>query len=239
MSPEAIQFIEVLHESLDSTNEEAKRLVNAGHAEKPVIIRALTQTAGKGTQGRRWISPAGVGLYFSIVHPFIGLKDSAQAIPLTPLFTIAAGVACAQAIEELTQLKIQLKPINDLYIEGQKLGGILVESIISNGQCRAVITGIGINILRHEEVQAGCEQDARGNQPTSLQACVPPLVFSQWTVEQIAQELMMQIAQNVQQAYQQLLNGQPAEILENYAAYKLADYPMPPELEALNTNPSQ
>jgi BirA family biotin operon repressor/biotin-[acetyl-CoA-carboxylase] ligase len=154
-------------DSLDSTNEEARRWLQSHTGN--VVIRARHQTAGKGTQGRRWVSPEGAGLYFSIAQAF----SEDQVVPITPLLTIAAGVACVKALKSLTQLEIQLKPINDLYLEGCKLGGILVESLVNGGRCSGLITGIGINILRREEIIASCEQESRGNQPISLQDCIP------------------------------------------------------------------
>jgi biotin-[acetyl-CoA-carboxylase] ligase BirA-like protein len=218
---------EILHfDSLDSTNEEAKRLLNSGMLSSPFIIHAKAQTAGKGTQGRKWISPEGAGLYFSIVHPF----ENNHSIPVTPLLTIAAGIACAKAIEELTQLKIQLKPINDLYLESRKLGGILTESMISNGQCRGLITGIGINILKHEEIISGCENEQRGNQPISLQEGLTPLHFSQWQPEQIAQEIMLHIATQIELQYQKLFDGQAQYLVDEYSIYKMVEYPLPQEL---------
>jgi biotin-[acetyl-CoA-carboxylase] ligase BirA-like protein len=215
-------------DSLDSTNEEAKRLLNREAIHTPHIICAKAQTAGKGTQGRKWISPEGAGLYFSIVHP----SEALQVTPLTPLLTIAAGLACATTIAELTQLKIQLKPVNDLYLEGRKLGGILVESLISGGQCRGIITGIGINILKHREVIAGCEEETRGNHPISLQEGMAPLVFSQWQPGQIADELMLQIARQVDREYESLRQGNTDRLLEAYMQYKIPEYPIPAELAA-------
>lgn len=215
-------------DSLDSTNEEAKRLLskgllNEGAVQVPLIICAKAQTAGRGTQGKKWISPEGAGLYFSIVHP----SEALQADPLTPMLTIAAGVACATVIAELTQLRIQLKPINDLYVEGRKLGGILVESLISGGQCRGIITGIGINILKHPEIISGCEKDARGNQPISLQEGLTPLLFSQWRPEQIAEELMLQIARQVNLEYERFRQGDTDRLLEAYMRHKIPEYPLP------------
>ena len=211
----SFQFLEF--DCLDSTNEEAKRLINSDAVKQVLVIRARQQTAGRGTQGRRWISPAGAGLYFSIVHPFERLRS----IPLTPVFTVAAGVGCARALQELTQLPIQLKPVNDLYVAGRKLGGILTESMISNQQCRAMITGIGINILKNPQVAEGCEEEQRGNNPTSLEEQMNPRHFSKWSGEQIAQELQTQIAYAVHQEYQRLLNGEYSDILNDYSRYQI------------------
>lgn len=222
---------------LDSTNEEAKRLLASDEIRQTVIIRADCQTAGKGTQGRQWISPAGAGLYFSIVHPFEPLSQTSEsnmaAVPLTPLFTLAAGVACAETLVSLTGLTIQLKPINDLYVEDRKLGGILTESLISENRCRALITGIGINIRQNEAIQAGCEQDNRGNHPTSLQHCIAPYLFSQWHLDALLEELSQTIALAVHAQYQQLMQGEAEALLANYLRYKLPEMDLPLEIQTL------
>jgi biotin-[acetyl-CoA-carboxylase] ligase BirA-like protein len=213
------------HVELDSTNEEARRQLQAGALNQLSIIRAASQTAGRGTQGRQWISPAGAGLYFSIVHPFWALAEMPpEDIPLTPIFTLAAGVACAETIRELTGLQIQLKPINDLYVENRKLGGILVESLITQNQCKALITGIGINVLEHQSVAEGCKQDERGNQPISLQSAIAPHIFSQWHGDAIMQELCEAISQQVHHLYLELIAGNAEAILNRYQTFKLPGY---------------
>jgi len=237
--------------TLDSTNEEAKRLLVQGEILQPTIIRADEQTAGKGTQGRQWFSPPGAGLYFSIVHPFdsnspdphqesmlsASFRDEENALsplgqaPLTPLFTLAAGVACAETLMALTSLTIQLKPINDLYLEGRKLGGILTESLISEQRCRALITGIGINIRDHADVQDSCLIEGRGHQPMSLQTGVGPQIFSQWHPDALLEELSLSIAMAVEYHYRALIDGSTAALLSEYLRYKLPDVALPEQLE--------
>lgn len=218
-------FERLRFDSLDSTNEEAKRRLAEGSLVKKSIICALEQTAGKGTQGRQWISPRGAGLYFSIVHP-----GENEVLPVTPILTLAAGVACARAIADLTGLTIQLKPINDLYLDGRKLGGILVESLVCNNRCRGLVTGIGMNILMNEETVAACKHEARGNHPISLQEGLMPLYFSRVNPEQVADELMNAIAEQVETAYQQIFAGKTHSLLTEYLRYKIPEMPLPPEL---------
>lgn len=225
LSPE---FNHLEYSELDSTNEEARRLLQVDSLNQITIIRASSQTAGRGTQGRPWISPPGAGLYFSIVHPFSALAEMpAHMVPLTPVFTLAAGVACAETIQELTGLRIQLKPVNDLYVENRKLGGILVESLISQNHCKALITGIGINVFEHIAVADACEQEARGNQPISLQSCISPQIFNQWHCDAIMRELCHSIARNIHTLYQALIAGEQEVILSRYEAFKLPDFEIP------------
>lgn len=136
--------MQVFHlDSVDSTNEEAKRLIRAGRITEPAYVLAHEQTAGKGNQGRFWHSPKDAGIYLSVVE----FAPNGDAPPST-LFTLAAGVACADVLREQTSLEVRLKPVNDLYLDGRKLGGILVESMVEAGALRAVVVGVGINTHR-------------------------------------------------------------------------------------------
>ncbi|MCE3235958.1 MAG: biotin [acetyl-CoA carboxylase] synthetase [Vampirovibrio sp.] len=238
----ALSFDFLQYEQIDSTNEEAKRLLAAGAIKRLTLIRADSQTAGKGTQGRTWISPPGAGLYMTLVHPFHDDVESLGtdwlqpigSIPLTPLFTLAAGVACAQTIQDLTGLSIQLKPINDLYVEGRKLGGILTESLISQGQCKALITGIGINILTHEAVHPDAEEmDRRNTFPTSLQDCISPALFFQWQGSAILEELSQGLTHQIDRWYRSLTQGNSERILREYMQFKMSEVSLPPELAEL------
>lgn len=218
---------------LDSTNEEARRLLEKNEIQSFTIIRAESQTAGRGTHGRTWVSPKGAGLYFSIVHPFEeGASENilpGTGAPLTPLFTLAAGLACAQSLEELAGLKIGLKPINDLYVDGRKLGGILTESLVQDNRCRAVITGIGINLCEHADVRQALQDTDQSYGAISLQACMPPMLFDQWNQEALARELCMQLATAVDGRYKQLLAGEDQAILDGYMLYKIPALPFPAE----------
>ncbi len=127
-----------VHAVLDSTNSEAKRLSLAGER-GPALVFADAQTAGRGRMGRSFFSPADSGAYFSFLYT-----------PQEPLFhavsvTAAAAVAVMQAIRDLTGLQTEIKWVNDLYLGGKKVCGILCESVCVDG-CTQVIVGIGINL---------------------------------------------------------------------------------------------
>lgn len=224
-----------LYDTLDSTNEEAKRLLNEGLIRGLTLIRARHQTAGRGTQGRQWFSPSGAGLYLSIVHPF-----PEGGIPVSPLFTLAAGVACAETLLNMTGLQIRLKPVNDLYLNGCKLGGILTEGIVGiigqenqRSACKAIVTGIGINVYADPDVEKGCRDDNRGNTPTSLQACLPPALFDRWQGEAILEELGNALTLSVDKHYQQLIAGDAPGIVRQYLASKLTDVELPADIARL------
>ncbi len=135
------------YETVDSTNEAAKRLVAEGKIQGPAYVLAREQTAGRGTRGRVWISPKDAGIYLSVI-----ICEPGTAIRSTTMFSLAAGVACAEALAEVAGVVVQLKPVNDLLAAGRKLGGILTEALIRGQTAHAVVTGVGINVRRARRV---------------------------------------------------------------------------------------
>ena len=126
-------------DSTDSTNTQAKRLAATGAPEGTILI-AAHQTAGRGRLGRQFHSPAGVGIYMSLI-----LRPKCKPEKLMHL-TCAAGTAMCDAVEEALFFRPRIKWINDLVYDRKKLAGILVELIFdSQGNVDAAIVGIGIN----------------------------------------------------------------------------------------------
>ncbi len=128
--------------STESTNEDAFRLALEGVGQGYGVI-AETQLGGKGRLGKEWQSPAGMGLYCSIV-----LRPSLQFVDY-PKLTLTAGLALCLAVEQiLPNLPFGLKWPNDLYCHGRKCGGILVESSTPSGAVEDsfVVVGIGLNL---------------------------------------------------------------------------------------------
>lgn len=135
-------FGAVVHrfESVPSTNDIARALAVEGAAHGTAVL-AREQTQGRGTKGRPWHSPAGLGLYASFIMcgPEGGPVPSAHIIPL------AAGLAASDAVLEATGLETRLKWPNDILFKGRKLGGILCEG--SSGAAGSiVVAGIGLNL---------------------------------------------------------------------------------------------
>lgn len=130
---------------VDSTNNYGKRLASQG-APHGTIILADCQTGGRGRQGRSFQSPAGKGLYLSVLwRP--QLPPSA-ALNLTCL----GAVAVREGIKEATGLDVGIKWTNDLVLEGKKLGGILTEMALTlDGKLDYVIFGVGINVHHSQE----------------------------------------------------------------------------------------
>lgn len=105
------------------------------------VCFAEQQTAGKGRRGRQWVSPFGHNIYLSILWRF-------QASPLAISgLSLAIGIAVVRTLRSLYTAPFQLKWPNDIYFDGKKLGGILIEvSGESEGPCFAII-GLGLNIF--------------------------------------------------------------------------------------------
>lgn len=121
-------------EKIGSTNDYAKELIKSGCAGRMAVI-AAEQSAGRGSGDRSFYSPPG-GVYLSYVMvPETSPEDTAG-------ITVCAGVAARRALCALYPgLDIRIKPVNDLYLNGHKIGGILTE--LSRG---ALVIGVGINV---------------------------------------------------------------------------------------------
>jgi len=117
----------------------AAALAAAG-ARHGVTVGADEQLAGRGRRGREWQSPAGAGLYFSMVA-----RPSLVSASL-PLLTLAAGVGVRAGILAATGLAPDLKWPNDLIIGRRKLVGILAEGLSLGTLEQAVIIGVGVNL---------------------------------------------------------------------------------------------
>ena len=122
-----------------STNDDAKQLARDGAPEGTVVL-AEQQHRGRGRQGRSFASPAGVGIYMSLLlRPEIELSR-------LPQLTLVAAVATADAIAEVSSLSVELKWPNDVMIGNKKAGGILTESVFQADLSPVAIVGIGINV---------------------------------------------------------------------------------------------
>ncbi len=130
-----------VHPIIDSTNSELmRRIQSKTELESGTVIVAEMQQAGRGRRGRVWQSPFGANLYYSY---FWRLDDGIQAAMGV---SIAVGLAVYDAIKALYSIEVELKWPNDIYLNKQKLAGVLVElDGQPQGPCQLVI-GIGINL---------------------------------------------------------------------------------------------
>ncbi len=127
------------YDELESTNDEAHRLADAGALHGEVVI-AEAQTQGRGRRGRTWVAPRGKALTFSIV-----LRP---AIPATraPEITLVAAVAVAEAARELGAPSARIKWPNDVECKGRKIAGLLTELRAEPDRVRHAILGVGFNL---------------------------------------------------------------------------------------------
>ena len=125
---------------VDSTNALVRKAAQEGEAQGTAII-AERQTAGRGRLGRQFYSPDG-GLYISfLLRPKISPED-------TLFITVAAAVAVCRAIESVSKKKCQIKWVNDIYIDGKKVCGILTEGgFTADGSLQYAVLGVGINLF--------------------------------------------------------------------------------------------
>jgi BirA family biotin operon repressor/biotin-[acetyl-CoA-carboxylase] ligase len=142
-------------DSVDSTNEEAKRQARAG-APDGTLVWARMQTAGRGRSGHGWQSPAG-NLYLSMV---VRLASAAQAAELS----FVAAVALGEALDAFwpSGAPVRFKWPNDVLLDGRKVAGLLVEAESAGGRTDWAVLGAGVNVAWAPE---GTEWPA-----TSLQA---------------------------------------------------------------------
>ena len=121
---------------ISSTMDEAARQARSG-ADEGLVVVAEVQSAGRGRQGRNWVSSPG-NLYFSVLF-----RPDMTALPM---IGILAGVAIVRAIRTRTGLDPRIKWPNDIMLQGKKVAGILVETAVHGDQVDHAVLGIGINV---------------------------------------------------------------------------------------------
>jgi len=128
----------IYYKETESTQKEAHELAKKDLAHGTVVI-ADRQTNGKGRLGRAWHSEKGKGLWFSIIlRPEFGYQQA-------PLITLYSSIMIIRALEQLYQIKLNIKWPNDIYYNGKKIAGILTELHGEQDKIDYLIIGIGIN----------------------------------------------------------------------------------------------
>ena len=182
-----------------STNDEASRAALEGHPEGLVIF-AESQSAGRGRMGRRWSSPAGRGLWFSVL-----LRPSLAPSECTQL-TAASANALVRAIQSTTGITPEIKWPNDLLIKGKKIAGILTEMSAELEHVRSVILGIGIDAT---QTASEFPADLR-NIATSLKLATGKTVSRADLAEAVLREL--------DREYARIVAGQFAAVAEEWGS---------------------
>lgn len=176
---------------IDSTNTRALELAADG-APHGLVVAARQQTAGRGRQGKTWVSPLDAGLYISfLLRPQVELTQ-------IPLISLATGAAVARALRSACGIQVGLKWVNDIVYDGKKLGGILAEMPNRN----TLVVGIGINL-----------RDLHEQMPDELKGrsvSVEEIVGSPVSANQVAANLMLEL----EHAYSLLEAGEKTQIVE-------------------------
>lgn len=125
--------------TIGSTNQYAKQLSQTQVLQNPCVIWADQQTAGVGKFERAFYSPAGGGLYVTLLLPQFEIEPQQVG-----LFTTSLAMAIVQAIKDCFNITVDVKWVNDIYRHERKIAGILVEQ----GANHSIIVGVGINLFQ-------------------------------------------------------------------------------------------
>ncbi len=187
------------YETIDSTNEEIKRLEAAGNGHGTIAV-AKEQTAGKGRRGRQWYSPKGENLYFSLLLCPDFDKEKAS------LLTLIMALALAEVLRQEGYKNAQIKWPNDIVMNGRKICGILTEMNLKPDGGYSVIVGVGINLDNDEFTEDIL------NTATS--------VLKEWGSIPETEELMTKICEVFARYYDEYCKFQTFEnFKEKYEAY--------------------
>ena len=151
----SLAAVEVV-DTIDSTN--AQLMSEAASSDAHFLI-ARQQTAGVGRRGGTWQSPPSGNLYLSYCF------HASHPLSVISLFPLVFGVEIAAELESTLGISIQLKWPNDLYLDGKKCGGMLLETKTMQDGVTAVIVGVGVNVASHPN------EELLGRPVTSLQHC--------------------------------------------------------------------
>lgn len=128
-------------DSVDSTNDYAKKLLGENRPPEGTLITARSQTKGRGQAGSKWQAAAGLNITASIVlYPTFLTADKQFFL------NMAVSLAVKELCEELTNDEIRIKWPNDIYHRDNKLAGILIENTISGSHLSSAIIGVGLNV---------------------------------------------------------------------------------------------
>ena len=183
-----------------STNDVIERLARDGVKEGAVVF-AESQTRGRGRLGRKWISPAKRGLWFSVL-----LRPDLRPQEVTRL-TVASATALRRAIESQTGLRAEIKWPNDILLSGKKVAGILTELSAELDRVKYLILGIGVDVnLNQGEFPAELRKLA-----TSLKAELGQPVSRP--------ELAVAILRELDRDYARITSGQFAAVATEWEAH--------------------
>jgi len=156
--------VEVLHEATSTLD--VAHLLGAERAKSGTLVIADRQTAGRGRAGNKWESPAGSGLWITI------LERPPDASGMEVL-SLRVGILAARALDRFSADPVRLKWPNDLYVDGRKLGGILTEARWQEGRLEWVALGVGVNVRDPIQFTGGAGLEAGTGRMEVLFELVP------------------------------------------------------------------
>lgn len=182
---------------LDSTNNYLKKLGSQGEKENKLVI-ALSQTGGRGRMGRSFYSPNGTGIYFSLLlHPEISAEKSL-------FLTVMAAVSVAETVMKYNKNDVKIKWVNDIYIDGKKVCGILTEGAVNcNKKLDYAVVGIGVNVVAPEN---GFPDDIKD---------IATAIFPGNTEEYINEKIISDVVNRFFRMY----NGDDKDYISRYKEY--------------------
>ncbi|MDO4188898.1 MAG: biotin--[acetyl-CoA-carboxylase] ligase [Lachnospiraceae bacterium] len=184
--------------TVDSTNNILKQLGSDGYKKSKVLI-AEEQTAGKGRRGRSFYSPKNTGIYISfLLHPDVAISEAS-------MYTTIAATALAKAIEKVSGFPVDIKWVNDIYMRGKKVSGILTEAStsIEDGTLEFIVVGIGINLY-----------EPRGGFPDDIKDIAGSVYTDNSEVENLRNNIASELIVQFINYYNAGLDG--AEFLSDY-----------------------
>lgn len=182
-------------DAIDSTNSLAREMLRENSSEKAFCIVARQQLKGRGQRGTSWTSKPGQNLTFSVVYPKPGVAPHAQ-------FLISATVATAvvRVLKTFNIPNLSLKWPNDIMSARFKIGGILIENLVSESAISATIIGLGLNVN---------QTDFEGLPAASSLKLVTGRHFE-------LEELLEGLMEEIETGLNLLANANPAEIMTEY-----------------------
>ena len=205
-----------IFDELDSTNNYLKKIGSKGEKENQLVI-ALSQTCGRGRMGRSFYSPNGTGIYFSLLlHPEFSAEKSL-------FLTVMAAVSVAETIMQYYKNDVKIKWVNDIYIDGKKVCGILTEGAInSEKSLDYAVVGIGINVVVPEN---GFPEDIKN---------IATAIFQGNTEENIKEKIVAEVVNRFFKMY----NGIDTDFVKRYKEYSYLTGKEINIISGVNTRPA-
>ena len=131
-----------IYDEIDSTNLAAIRRARERNSSDMEVFLARSQSAGRGRLGKSFVSERGAGVYLSLLIPSTGCHSDS--------LTARTAVSLSMTLDTLFGVKTGIKWVNDIYLSGKKLCGILVEAVTSTeGKITDFVIGMGINVYKN------------------------------------------------------------------------------------------